>query len=259
MAGIPPFSRFIVPETYLNPIVGVSCRLEDHDSGEHSHPMGQIVFTCQGCLRIRFAYPAFLCMLPPTRIAWIPPGVVHHARIRRPVEYRSVYIGAPYVDALPSTPQVMAITPLLKELLIHICHAPFDTDWSTGKANQIIDLCVAEMRDAPRHTLLLPLPSDRRLAMLGQHPERLPPALGELARQVGACERTIARMVRRDTGMSYQEWRQQWKLFRAIEMLTVDERLSTVAQELGFTSDSAFIAFFRGMTGTTPKAYCRHE
>jgi AraC-like DNA-binding protein len=175
------------------------------------------------------------------------------------VDYRSVYIGAPYVDSLPATPQILAVTPLLKELLIHISIAPFSTDWSTGKAHQIANLCVAEIRDAAQEFLLLPLPSDRRLAMLGQHLECLPPALNELAQQVGACERTIARLVRRDTGMSYQEWRQQWKLIRAIEMLNVEERLSNVALELGFTSDSAFIAFFRGMTGTTPKAYCRQE
>ncbi|MGE8186835.1 AraC family transcriptional regulator [Pseudomonas sp. NPDC086278] len=258
MAEIAPFSQF-APEAYNNPIVGVSCRLEDHDSGEHSHLMGQLLFTSQGCVRIRLARPALLCMLPPTRIAWIPPGIVHHAKIRRAVDYRSVYIGAPFVDTLPSTPKILAVTPLLRELLIHISLAPFSTDWSTGKANQIISLCLAEIRDAAQEFLLLPLPSDRRLAMLGQHLERLPPALHELAQQVGACERTIARMVRRDTGMSYQEWRQQWKLIRAVEMLNVDERLSTVAQELGFTSDSAFIAFFRGMTGTTPKAYCRQE
>lgn len=258
MAGIPAFIRF-TPESYDNPIVGVWSQLEDYDSGEHSHSMGQILFTGQGCIRVRLAQPALLCMLPPTRLVWIPPGVPHQARIRHSVDYRSVYFGAPYLDFLPDTPQVLAVSPLLKALLIQMSNAPFSTDWSNGKAHQIANLCIAELRDAAPDSLILPMPTDRRLSSLGQHLERLPPSLQELARQVGACERTIARMVRRDTGMSYQEWRQQWKLIRAIEMLSVDERLSDVTQELGFTSDSAFIAFFRGMTGTTPKAYSRQS
>lgn len=33
------------------------------------------------------------------------------------------------------------------------------------------------------------------------------------------CEHTISRIFIRDTGMNYQNWRQQWRLLRAIEML----------------------------------------
>ncbi|MCY1458200.1 Helix-turn-helix domain protein [compost metagenome] len=56
--------------------------------------------------------------------------------------------------------------------------------------------------------------------------------------------------------MSYQQWRQQWRLVRAVEQLAIHQPLSQVALELGFASDSAFIAFFKSMTGSTPRAYC---
>lgn len=44
---------------------------------------------------------------------------------------------------------------------------------------------------------------------------------------------------------------------RAVERLALNVSLGEIADELGFASDSAFIAFFRGMTGLTPGAWSR--
>lgn len=88
-------------------------------------------------------------------------------------------------------------------------------------------------------------PSDARLESWLEHVRmgELPPRLGQLAQIVGACERTISRIFIRDTGMNYQNWRQQWRLLRAIEMLSEGIQISEVAQQLEFISDSAFIVF----------------
>lgn len=58
--------------------------------------------------------------------------------------------------------------------------------------------------------------------------------------------------------MNYQNWRQQWRLLRAMEMLAEGKQISEVAQQLEFISDSAFIVFFRQQTGTTPVRYLRN-
>ena len=57
--------------------------------------------------------------------------------------------------------------------------------------------------------------------------------------------------------MSYQQWRQQWRLMRAMELLATGRSLSYSAFELGFISDSGFIAFFKDLTGTTPGAWLK--
>ena len=64
--------------------------------------------------------------------------------------------------------------------------------------------------------------------------------------------KTIGRIFLRETGMGYQQWRQQWRLMRAMELLATGRSLSYCAFESGFASDSAFIAFFKSMTGSTP-------
>ena len=55
--------------------------------------------------------------------------------------------------------------------------------------------------------------------------------------------------------MSYQAWRQQWRLLRAMELLAESESISRIAAALEFSSDSAFISFFKQHTGQTPLRY----
>ncbi|PHJ43518.1 hypothetical protein AK965_00810 [Vibrio sp. PID17_43] len=56
--------------------------------------------------------------------------------------------------------------------------------------------------------------------------------------------------------MSYQDWRQQWRLLKAIELLCEERQVSDVAHCLEFSPDSAFIAFFKKANRTdTTKFY----
>ncbi len=119
----------------------------------------------------------------------------------------------------------------------------------------MLALCVDEILQAVEQPLLLPLPQDKRLAPLLAALERLPPALHDLEKQIGASAKTIGRIFLRETGMGYQQWRQQWRLMRVIELLATGRSLGYCAFELGFASDSALIAFFKGLTGTTPRGY----
>ena len=61
----------------------------------------------------------------------------------------------------------------------------------------------------------------------------------------------------RETGMSYQQWRQQWRQMRAMELLSTGRNIGYCAFELGFASDSAFIAFFKDMAGVTPGSWLK--
>ena len=67
----------------------------------------------------------------------------------------------------------------------------------------------------------------------------------------------MSRIFKAETGMSYQDWRQQWRLMKAIELLATPLPVSEVAHQLNFSSDSAFIAFFKQQTGKTPLAFNR--
>ncbi|MFJ7285246.1 AraC family transcriptional regulator [Pseudomonas sp. NPDC099000] len=249
MAWLDAHTRFN-PDRYSASVVGIAATLGDHDSGLHRHERGQLLFTRQGCTRITLAQQ--LCLLPPSRAAWIPPGVEHRAVMQQSVDYRSIYLTADVCAELPQQVCVIEVSPLLRAVLEPIALADFDTDWLQGKFVHLLGLCLSEIRDAKQQSMLLPLPTDKRLAPLLATPEHLPPELQVLEKQIGASGRTIGRIFQRETGMSYQQWRQQWRLMRAMELLATGRSISYSAFETGFVSDSAFIAFFKDMTGITP-------
>ncbi|MEG0861853.1 MAG: helix-turn-helix transcriptional regulator [Pseudomonas sp.] len=241
------------PDTFKSPVIGIGALLGNHDSGIHQHQRGQLLFTQQGCTRISLAHQ--LCLLPPTRAAWIPSGVPHRAVMQQSVDYRSVYVCPILAEQLPAQVRVIEVSGLLRAVLEAMAMAPFDTDWDQGKYAHLLELCLSEINEAREQPTLLPLPRDKRLAPLLKNLEQLPPELQVLQQQVGASGKTIGRIFLRETGMGYQQWRQQWRLMRAIELLATGRSIAYCAFELGFASDSVLIAFFKTMTGTTPRGY----
>ncbi|MFV7454480.1 AraC family transcriptional regulator [Stenotrophomonas maltophilia] len=178
--------------------------------------------------------------------------------MRQAVDYRSLYFDATLSAQLPRQPAIIGVGPLLQALLEPIAQAPFDHDWQSPRAHHQLALCVLEIAAAPVAPMDLPLPRDPRIARCLPLAEQLPPELHELATRTGLSARTVGRLMQHDTGMGYQAWRQQWRLMRAMELLLLGHRVAHVAQDTGFSAESPFIAFFRGMTGTTPAAFQRH-
>lgn len=252
MAWLDADARFD-PDRYDAPVIGIASTLGQHDSGLHNHQRGQLLFTRRGCARITLAQQ--LCLLPPSRAAWIPPLIPHRAVMQHSVDYRSVYLTASLCKDLPPHVCIIDVSPLMLAVLEPITDATFDSDWTQGRNAHLLGLCLDEIRTAAQQAMLLPMPEDKRLAPLLAALDQLPPTLALLEQQLGASGRTIGRIFQRETGMSYQQWRQQWRLMRAIELLATGRSLSYSASELGFASDSAFIAFFKHMTGRTPRTY----
>jgi AraC-like DNA-binding protein len=245
------------PDSFDAPVVGICALHRNHDSGVHQHKCGQLLFTQQGSTRITLDDQ--LCLLPPTRAAWIPAGVKHRAVIQQTAEYRSVYLNRALSVPLGDEVQVIEVRPLLRAVLESMTQAPYDTDWSLGKYAHLLALFLIEIAEAPRQLIVLPLPQDKRLAPLLAHLERLPPDLQTLVTRVGASGKTISRIFLRETGMGYQQWRQQWRLLRCVELLATKHSLNYCAFELGFSNDSVLIAFFKSLTGTTPRNYLKRS
>lgn len=245
------------PDSFAASVIGIAALLGAHDSGMHQHQRGQLLFTQQGCTRITLDDQ--LCLLPPTRAAWIPCGVAHRAQMQQTVDYRSVYVSQALAAQLPQQVRVIEVSALLRAVLEPMAMAPFDADWHSGRYAHLLALCLDEIQTAVEQPMLLPLPQDKRLAPLLANLDTLPPTLQALEQQIGASTKTIGRIFLRETGLGYQQWRQQWRLMRAIELLATGRNLGYCAFALGFASDSAVIAFFKSMTGSTPRGYfkCR--
>ncbi|WP_421285213.1 AraC family transcriptional regulator [Aeromonas veronii] len=249
---------FILPDHPFDPdqltgcVIGIASALGWHDSGLHQHQRHQLLFAQSGCMTMELE--GRVCLLPPTRAAWLPAGTAHRILMRGVVAYRSLYFH-PHPE-LPGTVEVLAVNPLLHELIERMALWPWDKPQE--QQQRTVALFMEELGQAPRESWQLPLPTDPRLGDWLQQLKRgdaLPDRLNRLAERVGASDKTIGRIFMRETGMSYQAWRQQWRLLRGMELLAEGQSISRISSALEFSSDSAFISFFKQHTGQTPLRY----
>ena len=72
-------------------------------------------------------------------------------------------------------------------------------------------------------------------------------------------ERTLARLVKQETGLTFGRWRGQLHLVLALQKLTTGDSVQRIADELGYESVSAFITFFKKTLGQPPKQYMKQK
>jgi len=68
-------------------------------------------------------------------------------------------------------------------------------------------------------------------------------------------ERTLARLVVRETGLPFGRWRQQLHLIVALRQLSAGASVQHVAGSLGYESVTAFITMFKKAVGEPPAQY----
>jgi AraC-like DNA-binding protein len=76
--------------------------------------------------------------------------------------------------------------------------------------------------------------------------------LGDHALAAGASVRTLARLFRAETGMSFQQWRRQLRMTEALARIAQGVPVVRVAAAVGYASVPAFGAAFRTTFGVTP-------
>jgi AraC-like DNA-binding protein len=223
----------------------------------HKHPFGQLTFALTGVMRLNAAGSTWI--VPPQRAIWIPPEVEHEVVVIEKAQLRPI-------DVLPARSpfpdgecRVLEVTPLLREAIVALIAAAT----ATGSPRETIlaDLILDEMARAPTTPMCVPLPQDKRLRALCDallvEPDS-PRTLGEWARDVGASERTLARLFEKELGMGFVRWRQQARLAHAAPMIARGTPLAQVAAELGYASQSAFTAMFKKTFGVPPTTFFAH-
>jgi AraC-like DNA-binding protein len=127
---------------------------------------------------------------------------------------------------------------------------------------RLIAILRDEIRQPEQQPLRLPIPREKRLARVAHAlledvaDDR---TLDDWAHVAGMARRTFMRAFSAEVGMSFGRWRQQVRLFAALEMLAQRNSVTEAAIAVGYDSVSAFIEMFRTMLGSTPQAYFRRR
>ena len=228
-----------------------------HEFAEHAHDWHQVVYAVEGVLMAIAEDRSFV--ISPEQAVWLPSGVRHRVGSLLGAEFRSLWISVESGRNLPSAPTVLAVSPLLKQLIVEAAaiEARQDDDGYTGRVTTLI---LDQLGRAPALTAGLPWPRSERLLRLCEAlyaDPADPSGLDDWAKVLGTSSRTLTRQFEAELGLSLRSWRRQVRLLRSIELLRKGTGVTETALQLGYGSASAFIFAFRTEMGSSPHAYIR--
>jgi AraC-like DNA-binding protein/mannose-6-phosphate isomerase-like protein (cupin superfamily) len=222
---------------------------------EHFHAEDQFVHAVSGVMTVRTRKGMWV--VPPQRAVWVPSRVPHAIDMSGAVTMKTLYITPRLAKGLPRRCCVINVSALLRELVLRACDS-HTLDSKIPKQAHLVGLILDELEASPSIPLQLPNPRDPRALRVAQMLTLDPGdrrSLDQLCKAVGASKRTIERVFRAETKLTFGKWRQQLSLLHGLRLLAAGAKVSSAAVDAGYKSASAFISMFRHALGTTPGEY----
>ena len=221
----------------------------------HHHAEHQLIYPSAGVLQVSTDVGTWV--VPPYRAVWLPAGVPHAHEAHGPTRMLSLVFAVTVNPLRLDRPTVLAVTPLLREVITALVE---DRELTGRPREHLQQVALDQLRRVEALPLWLPAPADPRLRdvtdLLRNDPAD-PRGLAELGAAVGASERTLSRLFRAQTSMSFPQWRAQNRLHHSLVLLADGSPVTSVATACGYGTTSAFIEAFRHAFGTTPGRYHR--
>ena len=248
--------KLINPDTVECPVFVLSERYAAFEGPWHAHRRAQFVHASEGVLTVRTATGFWV--VPPQRAVWILPGEVHKGSAAKGFRLKTLY-AEPGIAPVPAKCCVVFVDRLLDALLIEASTfgSAYPLEGPEQRLMQVILDRLSKLEAIPTY---LPMPADSRLVHLTTILEHNPAdsrSLNLLAAASGMTDRTAARLFVKETGLTFAQWRQQLRLIKAMQLLSLGENVTNVAADVGYSDMSAFISVFKKAFGETPAQYFR--
>lgn len=237
-------------QNVARPIAAMAKEFVDRaETGEHSHPRGQLLHAIDGVMLARAAGGAWL--VPPGHALCIPPGVRHNVAMRGAVAMRTIYLRSEASGALGPSCRVIQVSALLREAILALTEEDILYD-EAGRGGHLAALIVDEIARAATTRFDLPMPKDRRLvaicdAMIAE--PALERNIDGWAEQAGLSRRALTRGFRGETGLSFGAWRRRLRTLTALSRIESGEPVAVTAHRVGYKSPSALTAMIRREMG----------
>lgn len=221
----------------------------------HAHRKAQLFLTLRGVVRCEADQGVWI--VPPRCAVWIPGDMPHSIRVAGNVEVYCLLVEPDAAAAMPAQCCTLSISPLLERLIVHATGIPvlYETESADSRIAAVL---LDQLSVAPIEKLNFPMPRDARLrkiagAMMADPSDRA--TIEDWGQRMAVAPRTLTRILKRETGMSFGRWRQQLHILIALQRLDQGASVQNVALDLGYEGASAFVTMFRKALGKPPARY----
>lgn len=244
------------PDLTLLPAVAHKLDFADHEAEVplHVHRKGQLILALHGA--VTCAAGNEIWIVPPSCGIWIPGGVPHSARATANARLNYLFV-EPDAANLPEVSCTLSVSPLIREMVERLARERADY-LADSHAARIARVILDELALMPREQFNLPISSHPKIRAMADALTTEPSdrsTLSDWANRVAMSERSLARLLIRETGLTFGRWRQQVHLVVALRELAGGKAVQNVAAELGYESVNAFITMFKKALGSTPAQY----
>lgn len=218
-----------------------------------------LLYAMEGAIRI--AVDGRRWTLPPAFAAWIPAETDIDVIVDRPMTSCSVLLRPGFAPAMPARTLIFTMSTLARTMIQHARRWGPEEALTDQAAEPFFRALLDHCSD------LAALPSD-----LWQPEGRSPPvrraldytemhlaeplSFAQVAAAAGASERSLARHITEEVGMSWSQAHRRLRMIRAVDLLVgTDAQVLQIAGDVGYISLSAFNAAFREFTGMAPRDF----
>lgn len=224
------------------------------ESSLHSHRKGQLVLALQG--GVTCEVPNAHWMVPTGYAVWIPGGMTHKNRTAGNAQIYFLFVEPDYPGLLNKS-CTLNISPMLREMIRNLATRPMHYE-PGSPTERLVLVMLDELVQSPVEYLYLPVTDHIKMKILVDILTQNPGDRSTLkiwASRLAMSSSSFERFIRRETGLTFGRWRQQFSLITAVRMLVAGMPVQNIAFELGYDSTTAFITMFKKALGKTPGRY----
>lgn len=215
-------------------------------TGAHSHIRGQVLYATTGLMLAQTAHGAWA--VPTGHALLLPPGMTHNVTMHGGVRMLTAYIAPErWPGVAPPVCKVIVVSRLLDAALAALCEEPL-VYALRGRGGHLAAIVMDELRLAADAELALPLPANANLrricdALLAD--PGLEGGLDEWAEAAALSRRSLTRLFREETGLSFGEWRRRLRQMHSLKLQAEGLVMKDIAGRVGYRSPQALQAMLK--------------
>lgn len=226
-----------------------------HQDGKYCHRSSNILCPLSGVAIVTTVDRTWT--VPAHHGLWLPAHVEHDLCMIGVVEMQSLDFGPKLSLTRSCDCKVVEMSSLAKNLMAEAVKLPIKNR-QKGRAAALMTLLKYEIEMMPALPLWLPLPSDEMLSRQCRQFLLNPTSASHIKSWADALDtsrRTFTRLFRKETTLSFAEWRQRACILAALPKLATGESVTETALCLGYENPASFTTLFNRVLGVPPKKY----
>lgn len=218
-------------------------------------PINQFIYLNSGVLSVIGDHGRYF--VPPQQGIFIAANTRHELLAKTAVTITIVSLSDEAIEPPKMAIQVLMVNKFLRSLVEEGQTLNTSVAWNSSDG-RLLRLLRDRIITAEQLDIFLPFPTDKRLLSITEKLMKYPALKSDLnswGKFVDASSRTLSRRFKKETGITYSEWRQRLNIQIAIKHLAMGDSIKSIAKLLGYESSSAFIYMFKKQMGRPPNQF----